>query len=226
MIRVLIPARKGSKGIKNKNMVNVGGKPMIYYSINEAKKIFNKDQIFVSSDSDEILNYASDLGVTGIKRPKKISRDLSTSADVLMHFIDYQKLHSNSDTKIIYLQPTSPLRTSRHIKEAIDLFHEKNAYCLVSVSKSREYPQKAFVLNDDLLEYFIKSDVRNESRQSLDATFYPNGAIYIFSVAAFNKNNEIPQDRITPYIMDKLDSIDIDDMIDLEQVERVINARK
>ena len=199
---------------------------MIYYSINEAKKIFNKNQIFVSSDSDETLNYASDLGVIGIKRPKNISNDLSTSAEVVMHFIDHQKLHANLDTKIIYLQPTSPLRTSRHIKEAVDLFHEKNANCLVSVSKSREYPQKAFVLNDGFLEYFIKSDVRNESRQSLDLTFYPNGAIYIFSIAAFNKNNEIPQDRITPYIMDKLDSIDIDDMIDLNQAERVINARK
>ena len=120
MIRILIPARAGSKGIKNKNMVRVGGKPMIYYSINEAKKIFNKNQIFVSSDSDETLNYASDLGVIGIKRPKNISNDLSTSAEVVMHFIDHQKLHANLDTKIIYLQPTSPLRTSRHIKEAID----------------------------------------------------------------------------------------------------------
>jgi len=227
MTKVLIPARAGSKGIPNKNLYSIGGHPLIFYTISEALKVFDPKLIFVSSDSEDILEYSESLGVQIIERPGSLSEDTSTSADVIEHFIKHENLTEQIDSKIIYLQPTSPLRKADHIKESIDIF-EKNslAESLVSVVKSSEYPSKAFVLRGDFLEYYITDHNRNESRHLLPESYYPNGAIYIFKVVDFIKHNKISSNNIIPYFMDKLDSIDIDDIIDLERAEIVLNEGK
>tara|TARA_B100001750_G_scaffold224416_1_gene215451 strand:- start:148 stop:831 length:684 start_codon:yes stop_codon:yes gene_type:complete len=227
MTRVLIPARAGSKGIPNKNLSLVRGRPLIFYTINESLKIFQPEKIFVSSDSDNILEYSQDLGINIIKRPSEIAGDTSTSSEVIEHFIHHENLTEQEDCKIIYLQPTSPLRRADHIRESIKIFENNNkAESLVSVVKSSEYPHKAFILNGDFLKYFIDDDNRSESRQLLPKLYYPNGAIYIFRVGPFLECNKIPSRNIIPYFMDKLDSIDIDDIIDLQRAEMVLNARK
>jgi len=227
MTRVLIPARAGSKGIPNKNLSLVRGHPLIFYTINEALKVFQPEKIFVSSDSNNILEYSQDLGISIIKRPPELSGDTSSSSEVIDHFIQHENLTKQKDCEIIYLQPTSPLRRADHIKDSIKIFENNNkAESLVSVVKLSEYPHKAFMLNGDFLEYFIDDDNRSESRQLLPKLYYPNGAIYIFRVGSFLEYNKIPSRNIIPYFMDKLDSIDIDDMIDLERAEMVLNARK
>lgn len=220
-MKVLIPARGGSKGIPNKNMVEINGNPLIFYTITEALKVFKPSSVYVSSDSQEILKYSESLGVQVILRPKSASADNSTSFDVINHFLDTTCI-GNLDFEIIYLQPTSPLRRSTHILEAIKIFKEKECDSLVSICESNEYPSKAFIFEGDFVRPFLDEEEYTEIRQNIPPTFYPNGAIYIFNKEKFLKHGEIPRNKIAPYIMSKVDSIDIDDSIDLEYVNIMI----
>jgi N-acylneuraminate cytidylyltransferase len=222
-MKVLIPARGGSKGIPNKNLIDVNGKPLIFYTINEALKVFSRDSIFVSSDSDEILSYSKSLGVQTIKRPSSISEDNSTSSEVINHFIEI--INSNEDFDIVYLQPTSPLRTAEHIKESIKKYESLECSSLISVCKSSEYINKVFKLDNQFLEPLLGSTNYKEIRQEIPDTFYPNGAIYIFSIKNFLKNNIIPINNVAPFIMRRVDSIDIDDNIDLDFVRMMLNKK-
>ena len=111
----LIPARKGSKSIKNKNLYKISGKPLLYYTISAAKKSKIFDQIFVSSDSKKILDYSANQNVSTIIRPRKYSNDFSSANDVVKHFINQNDKLKKKDI-IVYLQPTSPLRNYIDIK--------------------------------------------------------------------------------------------------------------
>ena len=220
-MKVLIPARSGSKGIKNKNMTILNGKPLIFYTIMEALKVCSKEFIYVSSDSTVILDYAKTFGINTILRPESISKDESTSADVIKHFIN--KTNDNSlDYKILYLQPTSPLRKSNHIKDALKIFESSKCKSVVSVSKSKQLPSKTFRLQNNFLEILNKSDIDNEIRQKAELSYYPNGAIYIFNKLDFMDYGKIPDEKVLPYIMLNVDSIDIDDNIDLEYVKLIM----
>lgn len=222
-MKVLIPARGGSKGITNKNLIDVNGKPLIFYTINEALKVFSRDSIFVSSDSDKILSYSKSLGVQTIKRPSSISQDNSTSSEVIDHFIEI--INNDEDFHIVYLQPTSPLRTAEHIEESIKKYESLECSSLISVCKSSEYINKVFKLDNQFLEPLLGSTNYKEIRQEIPDTFYPNGAIYIFSIKNFLKNNIIPINNAAPFIMRRVDSIDIDDNIDLDFVRMILNNK-
>ena len=132
----LIPARKGSKSIKNKNMHKILGKPLIYYTILAAKKSKIFDQIFVSTDSKKIINYSLKHNVSTIMRPKRYSMDFSSANNVVKHFIN-QNNKLKKDDVIIYLQPTSPFRNYLDIKKSVKLFTKNNQKSLVSVKKNR-----------------------------------------------------------------------------------------
>lgn len=219
-MKVLIPARGGSKGIPNKNLIDINGKPLIFYTIKEALKVFDPNSIYVSSDSELILSYCVKLGINIIERPKVFSGDKSTSSEVINHFIE--SIDEKSEYEIIYLQPTSPLRTHKHIKESIDIYKSKKCSALISVSKSNEYVDKTFTLNKDYIEPLLGSSKYTEIRQDISETYYPNGAIYIFTCKSFLKNKKIPLNQVIPYIMTRVDSIDIDDNIDLEYVRIIL----
>ena len=147
-MKILIPARAGSKGIKNKNMTILNGKPLIFYTIQEALKVFPKESIYTSSDSTSILDYAKSLGVNAILRPESLATDESTSSEVIKHFISEIKDDSD-DFTILYLQPTSPLRNSNHINEALKIFELNDCKSLISVSKSKQLPSKTFHLRNN-----------------------------------------------------------------------------
>jgi CMP-N,N'-diacetyllegionaminic acid synthase len=222
-MKVLIPARSGSKGIPNKNLIDLNGRPLIFYTINEALKVFAPNSIFVSSDSDAILAYSKSLGVETIKRPQNISGDKSTSAQVINHFI--KSLNIIDSCEILYLQPTSPLRRVKHIKDSIKIYKATECNSLISVCKSNEYIDKTFILNKNYLEPLVGSAEYKEIRQDISQTYYPNGAIYIFNSLNFQIDNKIPLTNVVPYIMSRVDSIDIDDSIDLEYSKTILKVR-
>ncbi|MAZ79867.1 MAG: acylneuraminate cytidylyltransferase [Gammaproteobacteria bacterium] len=220
MIKALIPARGGSKGISNKNMVLFDGKPLIFYTINEVLKILSPENIYLSSDSDEILNYGKKFNINLIKRPNKISGDQSTSTDVIKHFIQKIELQDKNDYTILYLQPTSPLRKSFHIEESLSMFKDNSCDSLISVARSKELPNKTYIMNKKRrLEKMINSQNQSELRQKLPDSYYPNGAIYIFNKYSFLKEESIPKKNILPYNMSQKYSIDIDTEIDLKIAE-------
>lgn len=136
-ILAIIPARGGSVGLKNKNMYPLNDRPLLFYTIQAAKKTKMIDRIIVSSDCNKILNFSKNNLVEIIKRPKKISGPKSTTHQAIIHCLSYLKKNENYVPDIILiLQPTSPLRNSKHISKAIKIFlKDKQAMSLVSCMK-------------------------------------------------------------------------------------------
>ena len=217
----LIPARAGSKGIIKKNLKKVLGKPLIEHTFLAAKDSKFLNKTYVSSDDENILNNAKFFDIASIKRPKNISADLTPMSDVIVHFINHiSKVKAFKKINIVLLQPTSPLRNNYDIDKAISIYEQSPISCLVSVRKSKEVIHKSFYLEENgLLTTIFDEKQAHKRRQDLKRTFHPNGAIYIFSIDAFLKNNEIPLNHSIPFYMDELKSIDIDNTDDIKNLE-------
>ena len=217
----LILARGGSKRLPKKNIKRLLGKPLICYTIDVALELTNNDNIYVSTDDDEIINVVENYGLkTPFKRPLELAKDDTSSEDAIFHAINfYEKTHGKLDS-VILLQPTSPLRTARHIREAINLYN-KNTNMVVSVKKASTNSSANFFLETNN-GYLIKST--SESRKK--NIYQYNGAIYIINVKALKKYKKLTLfDNVVKYEMEKVNSIDIDNLSDWTRVEKLIKKR-
>ena len=210
----LIPARKGSKSIKNKNLYKISGKPLIYYTIHAAKKSKMFNQIFVSSDSQTILDYSINQNISVINRPKRYSTDSSSANEVVKHFI-YKNDKLKKNDIIVYLQPTSPFRNFLDIKKSIQLFNKKNQKPLVSVKKTNVCIYKTLFIYKNLLKPIFDENRMTISRQKVPTSYEVNGAIYIFKVRDFLKKKRFPIKKSIPFIMKDLKNLDLDERKDL-----------
>lgn len=226
MIIALITARGGSKGLPRKNILPLGNTPLIGWSIQAAIDSKFIDRIFVSTEDQKIADVSLKLGAEIIPRPLELSADNSSSEDVIEHAIKYLDGNKINVETLILLQPTSPLRTSQHINEAIELYEQKCANCVISVFEPTHSPVKAYVEKDDgsISGLFSKSAPYSR-RQDLPRAFQPNGAIYAFSVTKFKEYNQIPRDNVYPYIMSENLSADIDTLDDLLNVELILKSK-
>ena len=218
----LIPARAGSKGVPNKNLRVLGSQTLVERAVTTALQIKAINQLWVSSDSQQILDIASRLGASPHLRSSASSSDDATAAQVIKEFIVDVK--ANPRDIIMYLQPTSPFRTQRNIEDSLDLFFEEGCCPLVSVRSMTQHPAKAlrFLPNGKVTPAGL--DVQpNSNRQTLPDYLYPNGAIYIFYVADFLDSEEVPLEGSVPYFMSELESMDIDSESDLLICERLAN---
>ena len=139
---VVIPARGGSKGIPGKNSKLLAGKPLIQYAVDAALEIFDKEEIIVSTEDTSIKQIVESGGINvPFLRPAHLATDTAGTYEVLLHAVDYyERLHGPTDV-LVLLQPTSPFRTSKHIKEALDIFkNSKNIDMVVSVNQSKANP--------------------------------------------------------------------------------------
>lgn len=224
-----ICARGGSKGLKNKNVRELLGKPLVAHSIIQAKKseIFTK--IVVSSDSDEILNIASEWGADDIvKRPPHLATDEAAKLPVIQHCVQEieQKYNMKFDV-IVDLDATSPLRTVDDIKNALNMFLEKKASNLITGAPARRSPYFNLVEVDDngivnLSKIPSKPIVR---RQDSPKCYDMNASIYIWSRESFFLSDTIFQDKTILYIMPEERSVDIDNEIDFELVKLLAKRR-
>lgn len=214
----IIPARGGSKGIHKKNIVDIHGKPLISFTIEAARALFNKEQIFVSTDSTEIADISTKYGANvPFLRPQEISQDSSSSIDLIEDFLNRFPKYEH----VVLLQPTSPLRNSEHIKEAINIYVNNNAKCCISVKEDFYQPSYFFKKNGKKL--LIRNLVSHEIRQIAENRLYPNGAIYISTKEnILNKRSFFTEDTFF-YKMDKISSLDIDDIDDLKIVKSLLN---
>lgn len=208
----IIPARAGSKRLPNKNRLSLCGKPLIAWSIEAAKKSQYLSHIVVSSDDEAILTLASQLEVEALQRPSEFAKDTSSTVDVIKHVLQY---HPNYEY-IVLLQPTSPLRTSQHIDQAIELLNEKNADAIISVSPTEHSPLWCNTLpKDNDMSGFLKEELKTKRSQDLPTYYQLNGAIYICKTSALLKENSLfLKENIFAYVMDKKSSVDIDDELD------------
>lgn len=212
----IIPARGGSKGIPGKNKKILDGKPLIAYTI-EAALLCNFKEIIVSSDDNEILEIAKSYNITALLRSANLASDISPTLPVINEAISKS---NNSFDAVVLLQPTSPLRTERHIKEALLIFeNDLNADSLVSVVKSpHKFSRNSLMIQNGRYIEPLESGELVLRRQDKETFYGRNGAaIYITRI---NRVSEfIFGGNILPYEMDKLSSVDIDDMEDWEMAE-------
>jgi CMP-N,N'-diacetyllegionaminic acid synthase len=213
----IIPARAGSKGIKNKNLRKISGKSLVEIAILEAKKSKYISKIIVSTDSPEIFRQSVKLNANSTTlRPKKLSDDIALVNSVVLHEIEVNKINTATDI-IVLLQPTSPLRDSNDIDNAIELFIKMSG-SIVSVSKVAEHPLFMREIDQDGRLINILKKNSTIRRQDLSEVYTVNGAIYI-NYAKDYKTDLSPNDNMYPYIMP------IDKSVDVNHFEDLIKAR-
>lgn len=220
-ILAIVPARSGSKGLKDKNIKNLNGKPMINYTIDAALESGIFSNIIVSTDSEKYAKIVEEAGAeVPFIRPKKLSDDESTTTEVILHAItEMEKRKDERYDYFMLLQPTSPLRTAENIEEAYNLLKEKNANAVVSVCETDHNPLWSNTLDESLsLDNFI--DTRKDKRRQELPTYYRlNGAIYLAKVSYYKKYNDFYINKSYAYIMNKRESVDVDDIIDFKLAE-------
>ncbi len=226
-VLAIIPARGGSKGIPKKNIIELNGKPLIEYTIDVAKESKGIDKIFLSSDNDEIIKVVNTLGVSSnYKRPKIFADDNAKTVDVVIDALEWLKESEDYVPDVILiLQPTSPLRLSKDIDNAIIQFSKSTKECLVSVHEMIEHPYECVKgISSDNWEYLEKQrDYKTRRQDYSEKFYYINGAIYLVNVDFFKKNRVFIQEKNTDfYIMPHERGIDIDDYSDLRQAEFIL----
>jgi CMP-N-acetylneuraminic acid synthetase len=222
-IIALIPARGGPQEIKNKNMLKIKGKPLIYYTIKEAKKCKLINDIYVSSENKKILKYSESQKVKTIVRPKNFSLKKSHPKLLVSHFITFlRKNNYQLNDIIIYLQPTSPLRNKNDITNTIKIMRKTKTYKCLSVTENKKTIFKSLYLKNNKLRTVFDKKYLNLRRQDLKKTYYINGAIFAFSIKEFNKNMNFPSQNLNAYIMNEKTSLDLDTKEDLKRLKKII----
>lgn len=224
----LVPARGGSKGLLKKNLQKIAGQPLLCYTLRAALHSVEIDQTYLSSDDADILETGRHMGVELVRRPLEFASDTASASDVVMHFLKTSKESLPAqDHYLVYLQPTSPLRTSQHISEAFALMVKEKKHAVISVSKMRQTPFKALTIDEHGdLQPVVQPDFLNANRQDLPVAYLPNGAIYIFRVSDFFSANGFPMAGVIPYEMSEKDSIDVDSQQDLDRVEELMKDNR
>ena len=214
-IVALIPARGGSKGIKNKNILDLCGKPLISYTIQAALESKYIDKVIVSTDSQEIADVAIKYGAeVPFLRPGELASDTSKTIDAVMHAVGELEKRKEQYDILILLQATQPLRTADDIDSAIELFIKNKGQSLVSVSPVEDNPILIRTIDNlgrmnSILP--MKSTCR---RQDMPLYYRVNGCIYINLISELDLNTSFNDNKI-PYIMPKERSVDIDEIKDL-----------
>lgn len=222
----IIPARAGSKGIPNKNLTEVGGKPLIGWTIEAAEKAIGIDRIIVTSDGNDILEFSDRYkSVEILSRPESLAQDATPTAPVIEHALDQFDITGDEYEYLVLLQPTSPLRTSEDIEEALKLLNETKANSLISVVKPDHHPLKSFKKNKEgFLEGIVNNDFPFMPRQELPIAYQPNGAIYIIEIKEFLKRKTFFTERTIEYVMPTSKSFDVDSYEDIAKIENQLKT--
>jgi len=220
----IIPARSGSKGLKDKNIKELNGKPLIAYTIEAAIKSKMFNEIMVSTDSEKYSKIAQDCGAeVPFLRSEALSTDKASSWDVVRDVVDkYKRIGKEFDT-IALLQPTSPLRTYKDIIDGYEKMKEKDANVILSVCETEHSPLWCNILPEDgSFEDFLNADLVNVPRQKLPIYYRVNGALYIVKTQHLMDTEFIYEDKVYAIIMQKGSSIDIDEELDFMLAETII----
>jgi len=209
----LVPARGGSKRLPRKNILPFNGTPLIAWTIKAGLGSRFLDKVVVSSEDKEIQSVAAEHSADVIDRPSKLASDSTGSVEVALHSLDYCANQGEEFDYLVLMQPTSPLRKSRHIDDALTLIKEKDARAVVGVCET-EHPINWMGKIDQTLsmERFIKGrllDGQKIDNGSLDCQI--NGAIYVIEVSELRDGKTFfPRRGTYAYVMRRDESIDID----------------
>jgi len=216
----VIPARGGSKRLNRKNIIKLRSKPLIYYTIEAAKKCKYITDLILSSEDDEIISVAKNYDIeVPFKRPRSLSGDQVRNIEVVQHAMNFmEKKKQIKYDNLVLLQPTSPIRKSEDIDHAIKYLSNSKLNTAVSV-------KGPFKKRDSILKKLVQGSIVPYSKK--DDTFYIyNASIYAVKTSYFKKYKKLVSNKQIPIIMDKFHSIDIDDIFDLKLAEMALKFLK
>ncbi len=220
-IHSIILARGGSKGIKNKNIININNKPLIYWSIKASLKSKMISETWVSSDNFKILHLAKKYGAKIIVRPKRLSQDNTSSDIAWLHAVNEIK-KSHEISHVVGIQPTSAIRGSKDFDKSLKKYFKKKYDCLFSANdKDEAFSWK--IKNKLEPEYNLKLRPR---RQQLSKRITENGSFYIFNVKKFLKEKNRLFGKIGYQLLEKYKSFEIDTLEDIPIVESILKNLK
>ena len=224
-VDAIVLARGGSKGIPNKNLKIVNGKPLLFWTINQLKFCNNINETWISSDSDEILNYGHKIGAKKIKRPIELAVDNSSSESAWFHAVNEIENQLGICTEIIIgPQVTSPIRSFNDFSNAIKIFIEEKADSLLSVCLLNDYfIWKKNKNNFAPINYDFNSRIR---RQEIAETYLENGSIYMFKSELIKNFNSRLGGKVSYYCMDKFKQFQIDEIADIKLCEAIMKNYK
>lgn len=222
----LIPARGGSKGIPRKNLVLLAGKPLIQYTLESAIHSKQLSLIHLSSDSDEIIDFAKSMNIHApYKRPQNISSDTTAAFDVIQFHINWVLDNMKEEVEnIVYLQPTSPLRSPDLIDNAITEYERLHSKSLVAICECTQHPYETVMLNNNKMNSLFTDKIYNR-RQQYPPFYFITGALYIFNCEYIIKNKCLTDKNTNFIITSKEEGVDIDDLLDLKVAESILNLR-
>lgn len=218
----IIPARSGSKGIKDKNIRDFNGKPLMAHTIEAAFESGVFEEVYVSTDSEKYAEIAKKYGAhVPFLRSKQEATDSASAWGMISEaLLQYEKIGKRFDT-FCKLQPTSPLRSCDDIRKAYKKLEQKNANAVISVCEAEHPPIWSNVLNDELsMDSFLGKEA-NKPRQELATYYRLNGAIYICKIPYFNTYGNLYKKQSYAYIMDAIHSVDIDSELDFVIAETI-----
>lgn len=222
----LIPARSGSKGIKNKNIIDLNGKPLISYSIEVAQKSEYIDKIIVSTDSEKYKKIVETYGAeVPFIRPNELALDNTKTIDVVLHLIKYLKAVGDAYDILVLLQPTQPFRTSDMIDEALRFYINNGEKSVASISLVKDNPILIRKIDDN---HKLKSILNLNStcrRQDMDKYYKIDGSVYINSINHINENTSF-NDNELGFINPNKFIVDIDTYEDLWIAQKYLEKMK
>lgn len=224
----IIPARSGSKGLKDKNIKLLNGKPLIAYTIEAAQKSNLFEEIIVSTDSEKYAEIAREWGASvPYLRNEDLSSDIASSWDVVKDVLMNYKKNGEEFGTVTLLQPTSPLRTYEDIITGYNKMRERDANLIVAVCEVDHSPLWSNTLPEDFsLTKFMDQGLIMTPRQSLPTYYRINGALYIVKTDYLMSTDNIYSEKSFAFIMSKEHSVDIDDLVDFKIAEILMNDSK
>jgi len=218
---IIIPARGNSKGIKKKNLINFCSKPLLAWTILQAKKSRHADDIFVSTESKEIVKLCKKLKVKVVIRPKNLCKDTSQSESAIKHVL--KNINYKVDN-IIFLQATSPLRKPRDIDNAFECFINHKADSLFSGHKAEDFFDVWSYKNKKFIPLTINYKKRKPKQIFLQKHYMQNGSIYIFKRKLLEKLNNRLGGKIMISEMDEWQSFQLDSLKQKKIMETLFSS--
>ncbi len=229
-IIAVIPARKGSKGLKGKNIKELCGKPLIAWSIEAALSSKYLDEIVVSTDDKATIDIANKYGASApFLRPEYLSSDVATTFDVLKPTINFYNNELNKEFDyIVLLEPTSPLRDFSDIDNAVERLIYSDASSIVGISKTEDQ-NPVFLVNkdkDDFISGYVSKDMPSLRRQDVKDIYFFDGSIYISELKSLLDRETFYHNNTIGFEMPKYKSLEVDDIYDFIMVEAIMKYKK
>lgn len=218
----IIPARSGSKGVPNKNIRKLSGRPLVSYTISAADKSKYIDRVIVSTDCESIADVCRRSGAeVPFLRPKNLAEDTSTSVEVVKHALEAIE----GFEILVLLQPTSPLRTGEDIDKCLEAMVRAKEKSCASVTESPKHPAWSYTLENGRLRPFLGGEFTATRRQDLSRVVNLNGAIFATTVEYFKQESLFVTGSTVAYVMPEERSIDIDTEFDFYLASLLISAK-